>query len=110
MMLSARSIMRGPPSPFAKTSGLHSGTRSKAMVDPARRSGEITMSPDQRNSGGLALELMHGGGRRAVDGNSPRFHRLRNFPDQFDLEKTVLERCVLHLNIVGQVELPLEGP
>src|SRR5450631_3146547 len=49
-------------------------------------------------------------GRCAVDGDPPRLHRLRDFPEQLDLQQAVLERGAPHLDIVGEVELPLEGP
>ena len=29
---------------------------------------------------------------------------------KFDFQQTVLERCALHLDIIREVELPLEGP
>ena len=51
---------------------------------------------------------MHVGLRRAVDGDPPRLHGFGNFPDQFDLQKTVVEGRVLDLDVVGQVELPFE--
>src|SRR4051794_32043661 len=53
---------------------------------------------------------MHVAGRRGIDGNSPRLHGFRDFPDQFDLQQAVLERGAVHLNIIGQVKLPLERP
>src|ERR1700733_3561655 len=61
-------------------------------------------------SGGFAFKLMHVAGRRPIDGNSPRLHRLGDFADQFDFEQTILECGALHLNVVSQVELPFEGP
>ena len=51
---------------------------------------------------------MHVGRRRAIDGDPPRLHGLGDFPDQFDLEQAVVEGCILDLDVVGQVELPLE--
>jgi hypothetical protein len=53
---------------------------------------------------------MHVAGRRAIDGGPPWLHSLGDFPDQLDLEQAVVERRALHLNIVGQAELPLEMP
>ena len=44
----------------------------------------------------------------SIDGDPPRLHGLGNFPDQFDLEQAVVEGRVLDLDVVGQVELPLE--
>jgi hypothetical protein len=46
----------------------------------------------------------------AVDGDPPRLHGLGDLPDQFDLQQAVVERGVLDLNVVSQVELPLELP
>jgi hypothetical protein len=63
-----------------------------------------------RNLRGLTFELMHVVGRRAVDGNLPRLHRLGDFPEQLDLQQAVLERGTLHLDIVSKVELSLEWP
>ena len=48
--------------------------------------------------------------RRAVDGDAPRLHGLGDFPDQLDLEQAVVEGRALHLDVVRQVELPLEMP
>jgi hypothetical protein len=48
-------------------------------------------------------------GRRTSDGDPPRLHGLGDLPDQSDLEQPVAERSVLDLDVVGQVELPLEG-
>ena len=59
---------------------------------------------------GFAFELMHVAGRRAIDGNSPWLHRLGDFPDKFDSQETILECGVLHLNVISEVELPLERP
>ena len=59
---------------------------------------------------GFAFELMHVAGRRAIDGNSPWLHRLGDFPDKFDSQQTILECGVLHLNVISEVELPLEWP
>ena len=53
---------------------------------------------------------MHVGRRRAVDGDPPRLHGFGDFPDQFDLQQAVVEGRVLDLDVVGQVELPLEVP
>ena len=58
----------------------------------------------------FAFELMHVAGRRAIDGDLPRLHGLGDFPEHLDLEQAVVERRALHLNIVGQAELPLEMP
>src|ERR1700761_9510412 len=45
-----------------------------------------------------------------VDGDAPRLHGLGDFSDQFDPEQPVVERRGLDLDVVGKVELPLEGP
>src|SRR4051812_25622738 len=79
------------------------------MADPADHRAGHRVS-DRPNSGGFAFELMHVAGRRGIDGDSPRLHGFRDFPDQFDLEQSVLERGAVHLNIIGQVKLPLERP
>jgi hypothetical protein len=50
------------------------------------------------------------GSRRAVDGDAPRLHGFRDFPDQLDLQQAVVEGRTLYLDIVRQVELPLEMP
>ena len=44
---------------------------------------------------GFAFELMHVAGRSAIDGNSPRLHRLGDFPEQLDFQQAVLERGAL---------------
>src|SRR6476659_2544719 len=77
---------------------------------PARFSGRECTSLPSRELRGLAFELMHVAGRCAVDGNSPRLHRLGNFPEQLDLQQDVLERGAPHLDIVGEIELSLERP
>src|SRR6476659_3937351 len=77
---------------------------------PARFSGRECTSLPSRELRGLAFELMHVAGRCAVDGNSPRLHRLGNFPEQLDLQQAVLERGAPHLDIVGEIELSLERP
>src|ERR1700693_3222653 len=77
---------------------------------PVRFSGRECTSLPSRDLRGLAFELMHVAGRCAVDGNPPRFHRLGDFPEQLDLQQAVLERGTPHLDIVCEVELPLEGP
>src|SRR4029079_10919528 len=46
----------------------------------------------------------------AIDGDLPRLHGLGNLSNQFDLQQPIVERCVLDLDVVGQVELPLEVP
>ena len=61
--------------------------------------------PRSNCSSRLGFELMD---VAAVDGDPPRLHGLGDFPDQFDLEQPVVERGVLDLDVVGQVELPLE--
>src|ERR1700730_2585161 len=58
----------------------------------------------------LAFELMHAAGRCAVNGDPPRLHRLGDLPEQLDLEQAILESRALHLDIIGKIELPLEGP
>ena len=72
-----------------------------------RRPGVRTAAIPVR-SGRLGLELVHVGLRRAVDGDPPRLHGFGNFPDQSDLEQTVVKGRVLDLDVVGQVELPFE--
>jgi len=63
-----------------------------------------------RRSGRRGLELVHVGLRRPVDGDSPWLHGFGNLPDQFDLQKTIVEGRVLDLDVVGQVELAFEVP
>src|SRR4029077_4420410 len=77
---------------------------------PARFSGRECTSLPSRDLRCLAFELIHVAGRCAVDGNSPRLHRLGNFPEQLDLQQAVLERGAPHLDIVGEIELSLERP
>src|SRR5947209_7053670 len=48
-------------------------------------------------------------GRAAVDFNASRLHCLRDTPNKIDLEKTVLERCSFHLDMICEVEPALEG-
>jgi hypothetical protein len=45
-----------------------------------------------------------------LDFNLSGFHRLGQFALQFDLEQSVLERCALHLDKVGEIEATLERP
>src|SRR6202051_2600276 len=77
---------------------------------PARFSGRECTSLPSRDLRGLAFELMHVAGRCAADGNSPRLHRLRDFPEQLDLQQAMLERGAPHRDIVGEIELPFERP
>ena len=51
---------------------------------------------------------MHVGRLRAIDGDPPRLHGFWDFPDQLDLEQAVVKGRILNLDVVGQVELPLE--
>ena len=61
--------------------------------------------------GRLGLDLMDVvGARCTVDSNPPRLHGFWDLPDEFDLEQAVVEARALDLDIVGQVELPLEVP
>jgi hypothetical protein len=61
--------------------------------------------------GRLGLDLVNVvGGRRAVNSDAPRLHRLGDLADQLNREQSVVEGRALHLNIVRQVELPLEMP
>jgi hypothetical protein len=76
--------------------------RQPETTIPGRRKGV--------RSGRLGFDLMHVGRLRAIDGDPPRLHGFWNFPNQFDLEQAVVEGCILDLNVVGQVELPLEVP
>ena len=46
--------------------------------------------------------------RDVADGNLPRLHLLRNAPDQIDVEQPIFERGALDLDVVGQIEAPLE--
>ena len=59
--------------------------------------------------GGFAFQLMHVAGGRAIDGNSPRLHRLRNFPDQLDFQQSILEGGAHHLNIISRLNCRLNG-
>src|SRR6202035_3348231 len=78
--------------------------RSRASLD-ARD------TPEVDESGRLGLDLMDVVRcRRAVDGDAPRLHGLGDFPDQLDLEQAVVEGRALHLDVVREVELPLEMP
>jgi hypothetical protein len=44
----------------------------------------------------------------AVDGDPPWLHGFGDLPDQFDLQQPIVERGVLDLDVVGQVELSRE--
>ena len=44
----------------------------------------------------------------SADFDFPRLHRLRNLPRKLNLEQAVLERCSLDLDMILEVELPLE--
>src|SRR5690242_12019612 len=46
--------------------------------------------------------------RSNADGNAPRLHRLGNFPHQLDLQQTILECRAFDLDIVREIENPLE--
>ena len=48
--------------------------------------------------------------RSAADRNAPWLHGLRHLADQFDLQKAIAQRGTLHLDILSEVEAPLEGP
>jgi hypothetical protein len=86
---------------------------SSACFPPfKRRVARRPEGPSRRDlyrSGHLGFQLVQVVGRGAVDRDLPRLHGLGDLPDQFDFEQTVVERRALDLDIVGQVELPLEG-
>src|SRR5215208_5048907 len=88
--------------------------RSSAACSPPfrKRSGRQARHskagpPQSICSSRLAFELMD---VAAIDGDLPRLHGLGNLPNQFDLQLPVVEGGVLDLDVVGQVELPLEVP
>src|ERR1700721_3043188 len=75
------------------------------------RVGRRAASPEANGSGRLLLDLMDVvAARCTVDGDPPRLHGLGDFADQIDLEQAVVEARALHLDVVRQVELPLEVP
>src|SRR5262249_5487016 len=43
------------------------------------------------------------------DGNLPRLHRFGNFPLEIHVQQTILQRRTLDLDVVGELEAPLEG-
>jgi len=55
-----------------------------------------------------SFELLHISCGGAGDGYPPRLHGLRNLPEQFDRQQTVVEAGALHLHIVGKAELAPE--
>src|SRR5947207_4271196 len=61
-------------------------------------------------SGRLAVDLPDVGSGRACDRDTTRLHGLREFAHQFDLQQAVVERGSPDLDIVREIELPLEGP
>jgi hypothetical protein len=58
----------------------------------------------------FAFQLVHVAGRGTVDGDFPGLHGLGNFSQQIKFQQPILEYRVLHLNVIGQAELPLELP
>src|SRR6188472_3225539 len=58
----------------------------------------------------LAVDLPDVRSGRAVDRNPARLHGLRDLAHQFNLQQAVVERGSLDLDIVRQIELPLEMP
>lgn len=49
------------------------------------------------------------GHSRFADRNPAGLHGLRHFSNQLNLEQTIDELCSLNADVVGQIELPLEG-
>jgi len=58
----------------------------------------------------LAVNLPDIRSGRTLDGNPTRLHGLRQLADQFDPEQAVVKRRSLDLDVVRQIELPLERP
>src|SRR5918998_724961 len=90
---------------------MFSGQRSPARGRAAHRwSAALSGTPSGRLLlFGLLFDLpaIVAGG---FDRDTTRLHRLRHFPNQSDLEHTVLEGGVLHLDIVRLVEYAAERP
>jgi hypothetical protein len=58
----------------------------------------------------LAIDLPDIRSRRAINCNTTWLHGLRNLADQFNLQQAVVKRGALDLDIVRQIEMPLERP
>ena len=54
------------------------------------------------------FDLLALGGEAGFDRDPAWLHRLRHLTHQVDLQKPVLERGALHLDVVGQAELTPE--
>src|SRR5688500_6649576 len=73
------------------------------------RSGDPGASLTCRSgSGRLLFDLAGSAG--VPDRDTPRLHRVRYFANQIDDQQAVLERGLLDLHIVGEVERPPERP
>jgi hypothetical protein len=57
--------------------------------------------------GGLLRDLP--GGSATADGDAPGLHGLGDFANEFNPQQTIVERGGPHLDVIGKVELPLEG-
>jgi hypothetical protein len=79
-------------------------TSPRGLVIP-RGIDRLTWTP----SGDLGFEMCYVAGASTIDGDPPRLHGLRDFPNQLDLQQSVIERPALHLDVVRQIELPPEG-
>ena len=69
-----------------------------------------TCGLDAIESSCFGFDLMHVGRGSAIDGDPPRLHGFRDFPQQIDAQKAVIERCAFHLHVIGKAELAFELP
>src|SRR4051794_4918250 len=83
------------------------GRMFSSILDEYERQPDTTRPGRTICSSHLGFELMD---VAAVNGDLPWLHGCGNFPNQFDLQQPVIERSVLDLDVVRQVELPLEVP
>ena len=56
----------------------------------------------------FGVQLLHLRCGCTGDGDPPRLHGLRNFTHKFDVKQAIFEGSPFDLNMVGQIELPLE--
>src|SRR3954463_11852088 len=81
-------------------------------LPPQRRSPRksVCESLAARSGNRFAVDLPDVRSGRARDSNPAWLHRLGDFAYQFDLQQAIVKRRSLDLDIVRQIELPLERP
>src|SRR5256885_12709422 len=63
-----------------------------------------------RSGNRLGVDLPDVRSGRTLDRNPTRFHGFRELAHKFDLQQAVVEGGTLDLDVVREIELPLEGP